>query len=138
MRMAYSDYVVCDDGLRHLVLDGKKVGFTCDLRLNYYRGLEVSCIEEFILKIDGVVVPNEIMLFHINGKAFHIDELPDLWAEFWAVKTRATLECDQWPLADGEHHVELTMTMRSPYMQYGPGDYTKIDASGEKTLTIRD
>ena len=135
--LGYDDYVICDDSLRLIKWGGKVQSLMLDIRLNYYRGLHISTMKEFELKIDGEVIPKSNIIFQLNGKEFAIDQLPDLFAEFWGIKERATLEIFDHPLSEGEHDIELTMRFRSPYMQFAPGIYATIDSSARKTLTLR-
>lgn len=135
--LGYDDYVICDDSFR-LIKRGEKLNsLKMDIRLNYYRGLHLSNMTEFELKIDGEVVPEANIIFQLNGKEFAISQLPHLFAEFWGVKQRATLELFIGPVEEGEHDIELTMRFRSPYMQFAPGIYATIDSSARKTLPLR-
>jgi hypothetical protein len=135
--LGYSDYVICDDSLRCLKRGEKLQSIMLDIRLNYYRGLHLSNIIEFELKMDGEVIPESNIIFQLKGKEFAISQLPELFAEFWGIKERATLEFFIGPVAEGEHDIELTMRFRSPYMQFAPGIYATIDSSARKTLTLR-
>ncbi len=135
--LGYNDYVICDDSLRCIKRGDKLQSTTLDIRLNYYRGLHLSNMTEFELKMDGEVIPRSNIIFQLKGKEFAIDQLPDLFAEFWGIKERATLEFFIGPVAEGEHDIELTMRFRSPYMQFAPGIYATIDSSARKTLAIR-
>ena len=135
--LGYNDYVICDDSLRRIKRGEKLQSILLDIRLNYYRGLHLSNITEFEIKMDGEVIPESNIIFQLKGKEFAISQLPDLFAEFWGIKERATLELFIDPVAEGEHDIELTMRFRSPYMQFAPGVYATIDSSARKTLTLR-
>ena len=135
--LGYSDYVICDDSFRLIRRSEKLQSLMLDIRLNYYRGLHLSNITEFELKLDGEVVPESNIKFQLNGKEFAVSQLPHLFAEFWGIKKRATLEFFIDPVAEGEHDIELTMRLRSPYMQFAPGIYATIDSSARKTLPLR-
>lgn len=137
MILGFGDHVLCDDSLR-LVRQGDNLqSLLLDIRFNYYRGLHLSNITEFELKMDGNVIPSGNIIFHLKGKEFAISQLPDLYTEFWGIKERATLECYIGPVAEGEHDIELTLRFRSPYMQFAPGVYASIDSSARKTMSLR-
>jgi len=137
MVLGYGDHVLCDDSLRLVHHGARHQSLLLDIRFNYYRGLHLSCITAFELRIDGQAVPSGNLLFSLHGKEFAIDELRDQYTEFWGIKDRATLECFTGPIAEGEHDVELTMRFRSPYMKFAPGVYATIDSSARKTMTLR-
>jgi hypothetical protein len=135
--LGFTDYVICDDSLR-LIKRGKDLqSIMLDIRLNYYRGLHLSNITEFELKLDGQVIPASNIIFQIKGKEFAIHQLPDLYAEFWGIKERVTLEFFGSQIAEGAHDIELTLRFRSPYMRFAPGVYATIDSSARKRLTLR-
>lgn len=135
--LGFSNYVICDDSFR-LIHWGKDLqSVMLDIRLNYYRGLHLSNITEFELKVDGQVIPPSNIIFRIKGKEFAINQLPDLYTEFWGIKDRVTLEFFGSTLREGEHKIDLTLRFRSPYMQFAPGIYATIDSSAKKRLPLR-
>ena len=82
MRINFVD-VICDDSLRNSYINGLKKGYEFDIRLSYYRGLFLSCVNSFALTVDGEEVPNSEVTFSINGKEFFVDQLSSLSSEFW-------------------------------------------------------
>ena len=139
MKFYFFDPVV-DNSLRNIWLDGKKIGYSVDIAINYYRGHFLSVIDVLELYIDGNRVDDELIRFEINGKSFGLCDLKECYKEFWNVRDDATLSvyCPGG-LAEGEHEVKLVMYIRSPYMATGPDhQYMPVDFSGTKTLTIKD
>lgn len=51
MRINFVD-VIITDSLRPVVIHGENVGFEFDIRLSDYRGMYLSCIKDFFLKIN--------------------------------------------------------------------------------------
>lgn len=138
MKLGFDNKVLQEDSLRNIRVNGKTVGFHVGIHLNYYRGLHVSCVEKLELKVDGKTVPEDRIVFGINGKRFTISQLKYLFSEFWGVKTMARLEVyDGAGLDEGEHDVELTLELRNESMRFGPGIYGTIDGSARKTLTLQ-
>ncbi len=135
--LGFGDQVICSDSLRLVRHNDKLQSLKLDIRFNYYRGLHLSNITTFELKLDGNVVPNSNIIFKLRDKEFAIDELKDMYTEFWGVKDRATLECFIGPVAEGNHDVDLTLRFRSPYMQFAPGVYATIDSSARKEMSLR-
>jgi hypothetical protein len=136
MKLSYDNLVLNEKSFRSLVINGKTVGFNVDLRINYYRGLHVSCIELLQLFIDGKQIPENTMCFVINGKKFQISKLKHLFAEFWGLRTSAHLEVYNKGLDPGKHEVKLILHLRNPYMRFGPGIFGAIDSSCTKNMTL--
>ena len=65
MRINFVD-VVCDDSMKNIFANGKKVGYQFDIRLSYYRGHFLSVIDEFGVKLDGEEVPTEDIKFCLH------------------------------------------------------------------------
>jgi len=138
MVLKYDDRVICEDSLRNTKIKDYIDGFSLDIRINYYRGLQVSCISEISLVVDGEKISDENICFAINGKSFSLSELPYLFAEFWNIHDRATLYVEkEGGLEEGEHDIQLTLHFRSPYMQIAPRTYATIDSSASKTVCLQ-
>ncbi len=89
--LGFRDTVICDDSLRLVRWSNKLQSVMLDIRLNYYRGLHLSNITEFKLKIDDEVVPEADIIFRLNGKEFTLSQLPSLFSEFWGIKNALRL-----------------------------------------------
>lgn len=136
IKLGFDKKVLCEKSFKNILINDVTQGFNVGVNLNYYRGLHVSCIEELELKIDGEPIPEHLILFCINGKKFSINQLKDLYAEFWALKDTVNIEVYNGGLQDGEHDVYLTLHIRSPYMQFAPRIYGQIDSSASKRMTL--
>jgi len=138
MKLGFEDKVLQEDSLRNIKVNGNTVGFHVGIHLNYYRGLHVSCVEKLELKVDGQAVPEDRIVFGINGKKFMISQLKYLFSEFWGIKMMAHLEVYNGAgLAEGEHDVELILELRNESMRFGPGIYGTIDGSARKKLALQ-
>lgn len=142
MRINFVD-VICDDSLKNTYIDGKKQGYEFTIRLSYYRGLFLSCVNSFELLVDDEVVPNSEITFSINGKEFFVDQLSSLSSEFWDLLEPATIKVMQkGGLASGNHHLKLNFYLRVPYLPIpgGPGEhnFVPLDSCGEKTLALQE
>ena len=136
IKLGFEDNVLCEQSFRNIILNRVPVGFQLGINLNYYRGLHVSCIEKLEVKVDGEKIPEHLICFCINGKKFTLSQLKDLYAEFWGIKNTARLEIYNSGLSAGEHDVELTLELRSPYMRFAPRIYGAIDGSARKRMTL--
>jgi hypothetical protein len=141
MRLPFVD-VVCDDSLVNTYVNGKKLGYEFQIRLSNYRGHFISCIEEFVVAVDGNEVNSDDITFCLNEKEFTLRQLPSLISEFWNLIEPATIKVfAPGGLTEGEHHIDVTLMLRIPYMAV-PGskkehDYAKLDSCGSKTLSVR-
>ena len=138
MRINFTD-VVCDDSLKTVYNNGKKMGYQFDIRLSYYRGHFLSVIDEFGVKIDGEEVPAEHIKFCLHGKEFGVSQLHDLMSEFWRITEPATIKVfEPGGIADGEHDVDVTLMFHSPYMPISDTAFMPIDGCGSKRLALQD
>lgn len=140
MRINFVD-VICDDSLKAIVVNGKEIGYSFDVRLSYYRGAFLSCIDAFGLKVDGKTVENQNITFGINGKTIAIDQLSDCVSEFWRLIEPAHIEViHEDGLGEGEHEIDLTLMLRVPYLPIpiNPNDhvYMPLDSCGQKRLSL--
>ena len=124
------------ESLQPIELDHGRVGYSLDIRLNFYRGQPLSAIEQFDLVVDGERVPPHLILLEYNRNLYRPEELSLAFNEFWAVKNPLRALVYQGDLAAGEHEVELTLILRNVSMQFGPGRWGMIDSSATRTLTL--
>ncbi|WP_099221670.1 C-glycoside deglycosidase beta subunit domain-containing protein [Listeria costaricensis] len=142
MRINFVDVIV-EGSLKNSYVNGHKTGYEFDIRLSYYRGLFLSCVDSFSLVVDGEVISNDRITLGLNHKEFFVDQLGDLNAEFWELLAPAKIKVmKQGGLAEGEHHIKLELFLRVPYLPV-PGSeedhqYVPLDSCGEKSLCIHE
>lgn len=91
------------------------------LRLPWYRGLPVSCIDRLEFTVDGKLVPRENTHLLLNGVPFTNDELVNLTDTTWFVlDTKEVKLTFDAPPAEGLHDVSLLMHLRIPYYKNVP------------------
>ncbi len=131
--------VLCDDSLKSIYIDGKKMGYQFDVRLACYRGHFLSVINEISLKVDGEAVPEMDMSFSIHGKDFGLAQMKENCSEFWRITEPATIKVlKRGGLKEGEHDIDFHMVYRSPYMPIGDKEYMPWDSSQEKTMILKE
>lgn len=136
MRVNYVD-VVCDNSLKNMLIRGKKMGCQFDIRLSYYRGHFLSVIDELGVKIDGEPIPTDDIKFCLHGKEFGVAQLHDIVSEFWLITEPATIKIfKDGGFAPGEHDIDVTLMIHSPYMPISDTEYMPIDSCGSKRLTL--
>lgn len=138
MKIRYVD-VICDDSLKSIYINGKKMGYQFDVRLACYRGHFLSLINELSVTTDGEEVPSPDIRFSLHGKDFGMEQIKENNSEFWRIAEPATIKVHKkGGLPEGEHHIDFHMVYRCPYMPIGEGEYMPWDSSQEKTLTLKE
>jgi len=138
MKLPYEDRVLRPDALRPLWLSSGIVGFTLDVRLNYYRGLPLSAVEALQLSVDGVRVPAHLVLVGLREKIFPLSQVRLVFTEHWPVKGTLRLSVYNGGLDPGLHQVDLTLHLRNVSMQFAPGVWGMIDGSASRELVLQE
>lgn len=138
MKLPYEDRVLRPDALHPLRLSSGIVGFTLDVRLNYYRGLPLSAVENLELSVDGVRVPDHLVLAGLREKIFPLGQVRLAFTEHWQVKGVLRLNVYNGGLEPGRHQVNLTLHLRNVYMQFAPGVWGMIDGSASRELVLQE
>lgn len=129
----YEAHILTDIGCRSMWEHGKKVGYCVNIRINYYRGLPISCVDEITLEVDGVKIAPETMVVQLNGKEYPYlfilsDDAPT--DEYWKHGDLMRVIVKQpGGISQGIHHVKLTLGTRRSYTP------TTVDVC-EKDLTF--
>lgn len=79
------------------------------LRLNWFRPLPLSCVEELLVTVDGVASPGGVLT--LDGTAYHVESLADRDDVWWSVFSEARLAVPQRGPAD---QVRVTIRSRIP------------------------
>ncbi len=98
-------------------------GFAIGLRLDWYRSLPLSCLEQLEISLDGQPIDKKDMIFEINGHRYSFAELEDKIYEQWFVQDTLWVRVHRpGSVKPGEEHkVDALLAMRRPYMVVGPG-----------------
>ena len=108
----------------------------CQFRIRYpsYRGTFLSCIEKLEFRIDETPVPEENVIFCLNGREYLIHELKDQYKAYWFVLDYATIKilCDKVP-SPGRHQITVHMVHRIPYTGYD-GECLSLPSTVTKEL----
>ena len=129
-------HIVGTNEFRNVRVGNHVLGYQVKVRLSYYRSLPLSCVEQVMLSVDGRDVPSEAITFCLNNKRFTLEQLRDLYAEWWDIVEDGTLEVQQpGGLPAGKHEVEIKLVCRTPYMFFH-GDFVRRLSKDKKTLTL--
>jgi hypothetical protein len=112
-------------------------GYEVLVRFDWYRALPLSGVS-ITLIVDGNAVPDDQLRFHINDRDYALDELPDLYEEFWFVLDAARLRVTPSdPLLVGEHEIDITVGLRIPYLfDEETGEVLTLYSNPRATLPI--
>ena len=128
---------LCNDPIRNYVVGGVTMGYTFNVEYGSYRGTWLSCIHDFKIWMDDVEVPAGNILFGINGKQFYIDQLPDMYKEFWGRLDKAEITVLQdGGIAPGEHKIHVMLESRNPYSAYLTPEFCVLEANDEGIRSV--
>ena len=101
--------------------DGKVVGFSFDWKAQYYRGITLSIIRDFVLKVDGEDIKREDIRLTVNGETFTLEECrtvidPEYRWEFGEYATVTVLK--EGGLSNGQHKMEAVQKIAPSYMPF--------------------
>ena len=116
----FDKYIIGEDSIRNVSEGGAVVGFAFDSRISYYRGLGVSMVEPFEIRIDGAEpIPAESILFTLGDRTWTADELAADGDSRWELLDTATITAlVAGGLPAGEHKVEITEVLRVSYLPF--------------------
>jgi hypothetical protein len=112
-------YLICTRGFKNVIQNGKAIGFQMDVRITYYRGVPLSCIEGFDIKVDGEAFGPDKVLYFANGRTYTMEQAAEetkVRFQFYAPLSLIVLK--PGGLAPGVHDVEVTEKLRISYHIY--------------------
>ncbi len=114
----------------------RSIGYEFPLYLNYYRGIHLSCINEFEIKVDGQTISP---LCQLGDKLFKPEEFKDMYKEWWGVRTPMMIKVyNNEGICAGEHDVSVHCICKCAYMKFAPGVYAQFDSSDARTMTVKE
>ena len=129
----YDTHILTDVDCRSMWEHGKKTGYCVNIRINYYRGLPLCCVDEISLEVDGEKIDPETMYVQHNGREYHYpdilkDDFPTDFYWLFGELLRVVVKKDGG-IEQGRHKVRLTLGTRRSYTP------TMVSVC-EKTLTF--
>lgn len=113
----FDRFLISDDGFKNVVQGGEVIGFQLNVRITYYRGVTLSAIEGFEVKVDGRSFPREDNLFTVRGRTYTFTELEGEGKERWELGEFARLTVPlPGGLTPGPHIVEVLELLRISYL----------------------
>ncbi len=116
-------------GFHNIVENDQVVGFQICIRSDYYRGVWLSQLRPGKVVVDGVIYPNESVIWRINDKDYTVEELAQASEDFWNICDVATLKIKkEGGLAQGFHDVSVRFAASCSYM---PPVLDQFDENGD-------
>lgn len=91
------------------------LGYSFAMYLPDPRGTHLSCLEDFILREDGVEVPGDRMILCLNQKELLVSHFPDLSYEYWQIGQDARMKVYSGKSYQSLSSVEVSYQLRVPY-----------------------
>lgn len=133
MRRLFETYTVHPEGFHNVERDGKAIGYEVRLRIPYYRGIPMSCVDEITLAVDGEEAPKDAMTITVKGEQFAYGEISTAINHRWEFTDTITVfVAKEGGLAAGSHEVHAFVSIRISYQPHNNvGDDTKTLSLGE-------
>lgn len=111
--------MIVEDDVENVIENGQITGFQFGARLPYYRGLDFSMVEEIIVTIDGVKIPQEDIVLLVHGNSYTMAQLEVESAERWEMGEIVHIKVlKTGGLSKGTHKLHLFMNLRISYMPF--------------------
>ncbi len=92
-------------------------GFDIEVRLLWYRGLQLSVVEIGDVEVDGQVIDRSRLTINLNGRQRPVSEMEKYYEEIWYVLDSAYLHV---PYAnakkDTNYEIKVSVTLYPPYI----------------------
>jgi len=115
------------NGFKNIEVEGKVVGFSFNMKIQYYRGVTLSIIRNIKVEVDGKQFERDAIRFTVNGETFTLEEMRTVVHNRWLFGKYATVTVlTEGGLESGKHHIKCTQTIAPSYMPsilVNPGEF---------------
>lgn len=128
----FDKYLICKEGFRNVISDtGNLEGFEVKIRIPYYRGVPLSCVDEIRITAGGQVYSNDKIRFTVASGSFMMSEMETVATRRWNLDEDATLRVYKpGGLTYYDQEIEILIVIRAPYGKFSGHD--------KKVLTLED
>lgn len=110
------EHFILKRGFRNIINGGQVTGFQFKITIPYYRGIWVSCIQNFAVKVDGILYPLDKVSLKIGNRIYPWNEVEMAGDDFWYFGNPATIIVEKpGGLAMGLHKVECALFYEKSY-----------------------
>ena len=105
----------------NVVRDGNSIGYSFEIKAQYYRGFTLSILRDLKVTVDGQPADRADVRLTVNGDTFTLEEIrtviaPEYRWEFGDYATVTVLR--EGGLAKGKHHILCHQTIAPSYMPF--------------------
>lgn len=115
---AYDQFLIWPDDNENIVVNKTVIGYRFMIRMPNFRGNYLSCVEQLTFTLDGKDIDSESIEMLLNNKRFRIDELAQMYKEYWDVNDCAVIEVFLKGGLHGKHEISAVMRLRYGYSAY--------------------
>jgi len=130
----FEKYMICTTGFKNLSDNDQLTGFQLKVRITYYRGIPLSCLERFDVTLDGEHFGPDNMKYSLGARTFTPAEAANAIDARWFFGDPLTLTISRpGGLKPGTHNIHVVETLRISYM---PNSKSVAEATRKITLVI--
>lgn len=135
----FDKYLICTDGFRNVISDtGNMEGFEVKIRIPYYRGVPLSCVDEIRITAGGQVYTNDQIRFTVPSGSFMMSEMETVATRRWNLDEDATLRIYKpGGLTYFDQEIELLIVIRAPYGKFSGHDKKVLTLEDDKYLAVK-
>ncbi len=94
-------------------------GFLLTSNITYYRGIPLSMVNEVGISVDQDAVPRDKVRCSVDQiDWFTLDEMMTVTSYKWEFGEPLYIKVGGYEMPDGEHEVELTISIRTAYIPF--------------------
>ena len=136
----FDKYLICTHGFRNVISEtGNVEGFELNIRIPYYRGVPLSCVDEIKIVIGGQTYTNDSIRFTVAAGSFMMSEMSTVATRRWNLDEDATLKVFKpGGLTYFDQLVELLIIIRAPYGKFDGHDKKVLTLEDDKYLSIKE
>lgn len=134
----FDKYLICTEGFRNVITEtGNIEGFELKIRIPYYRGVPLSCVDELQVTVGGETYGNDRIRFTVPSGSFMMEEMETVATRRWNFDEDATLRIRKpGGLVYIDHAVELKIVIRAPYGKFAGQDRKVLTLEPDMHLAI--
>ena len=115
MGSIFSQNFIRPHSFADLTAGGRVLGYCFDIYLPDSRGSHLSCLQDFTVLEDGVLVPPERLILALHGREFMVSHFPMLAYEYWRIDEDARLKVMNGKSFRQAGRIEVRMGLRVPF-----------------------
>ncbi len=114
----FDKYIIVGEDFKNVTRNGEATGFQLGARIPYYRGIQVSQIDDLELTVDSESIPRDRIRVTLHGNTYTLDQFLTEENDRWEFGEVGIVTIDQpGGLKPGEHTLSLAPYLRIGYWQ---------------------